>query len=37
MENDIFIIEEKDQGTRIDKYLSEVFALKSRSFIQGLI
>ena len=37
MENDVFIIEEKDQGTRIDKYLSEVFALKSRSFIQGLI
>ena len=37
MENDVFIIEEKDQGTRIDKYLAEVFALKSRSFIQGLI
>jgi 23S rRNA pseudouridine1911/1915/1917 synthase len=37
MENDVFIIEEKDQGTRIDKYLAEVLALKSRSFIQGLI
>jgi pseudouridine synthase, RluA family len=37
MEKDVFIIEEKDEGTRIDKYLTEVFALKSRSFIQGLI
>jgi len=37
MENDVFIIEEKDQGTRIDKYLAEVFVDKSRSFIQGLI
>ncbi|OOM81024.1 ribosomal large subunit pseudouridine synthase D [Clostridium puniceum] len=37
MENDVFIIEEKDQGTRIDKYLAQVFVDKSRSFIQGLI
>ena len=37
MENDVFIIEEKDQGTGIDKYFAEVFALKSRSFIEGLI
>lgn len=37
MEKDVFIIEEKDQGTRIDKYLAEVCDLKSRSFIQGLI
>ena len=37
MEKDVFIIDEKDQGTRIDKYLAEVFIDKSRSFIQGLI
>jgi 23S rRNA pseudouridine1911/1915/1917 synthase len=37
MEKDVFIIEEKDQGTRIDKYLAEVLVDKSRSFIQGLI
>lgn len=37
MEKDVFTIEEKNQGIRIDKYLAEVFALKSRSFIQGLI
>lgn len=37
MEKDVFIVDEKDQGTRIDKYLSEVFVDKSRSFIQGLI
>lgn len=37
MEKDVFIIEEKDQGTRIDKYLAEVLPLKSRSFIQDLI
>lgn len=37
MERNIFIIEEKDQGKRIDKYLSETFQDKSRSFIQGLI
>ena len=37
MEKDVFIVDEKDQGTRIDKYLSGVFVDKSRSFIQGLI
>lgn len=37
MEKNVFIVDEKDQGTRIDKYLSEVFVDKSRSFIQGLI
>jgi len=37
MEKNIFIVEEKDKGIRIDKYLSEVFDDKSRSFIQGLI
>jgi 23S rRNA pseudouridine1911/1915/1917 synthase len=37
MEKNIFIVDEKDKGTRIDKYLSEIFADKSRSFIQGLI
>lgn len=37
MEKNVFITEEKDQGTRIDKYLCEIFDQKSRSFIQGLI
>ena len=37
MEKNVFIIEDKDQGKRIDKYLSEAFQDKSRSFIQGLI
>lgn len=37
MEKNIFIVDEKDQGTRIDKYLSGVFVDKSRSFVQGLI
>lgn len=37
MEKNVFIIEEKDHGKRIDKYLSETFQDKSRSFIQGLI
>ncbi len=37
MEKNVFIIDEKDQGTRIDKYLAEVLVDKSRSFIQGLI
>jgi 23S rRNA pseudouridine1911/1915/1917 synthase len=37
MEKNIFVVDEKDVGIRIDKYLSEVFADKSRSFIQGLI
>lgn len=37
MGKNIFVVDEKDQGIRIDKYLSEVFNDKSRSFIQGLI
>lgn len=37
MEKNVFVVDEKDQGTRIDKYLSEIFVDKSRSFIQGLI
>lgn len=37
MEKTVFIVDEKDQGTRIDKYLSQIFEEKSRSFIQGLI
>lgn len=37
MEKRIFIADEKLQGTRIDKYLSEILVEKSRSFIQGLI
>ena len=37
MEKNVFIVDEKDKGTRIDKYLSEIFVDKSRSFIQGLI
>lgn len=37
MEKKIFIADEKLQGTRIDKYLSEILVEKSRSFIQGLI
>ncbi len=37
MEKSVFIVDENDKGVRIDKYLSEVFVDKSRSFIQGLI
>jgi 23S rRNA pseudouridine1911/1915/1917 synthase len=37
MEKNVFIVDEKDKGVRIDKYLSEIFVDKSRSFIQGLI
>lgn len=37
MEKNVFIVDEKDKGIRIDKYLSEIFVDKSRSFIQGLI
>lgn len=37
METTIFVVDEKDKGTRIDKYLSEMLEDKSRSFIQGLI
>ncbi|NLM35407.1 MAG: RluA family pseudouridine synthase [Clostridiales bacterium] len=32
-----FVIDEKYQGMRIDKYLSQLMEDKSRSFIQGLI
>lgn len=37
MDKTVFIVKDKDQGTRIDKYLSDVIEGKSRSFIQGLI
>lgn len=37
MDKAVFIVEEKDKGTRIDKYLSDAIEGKSRSFIQGLI
>ncbi|CUU46916.1 RluA family pseudouridine synthase [Clostridium beijerinckii] len=37
MEKNVFIVNEKDRGERIDKYLAEIFVDKSRSFIQGLI
>lgn len=37
MNKTLFIVEEKDKGTRIDKYLSDAIEGKSRSFIQGLI
>ncbi|WP_238915989.1 RluA family pseudouridine synthase [Clostridium sp. YIM B02555] len=37
MEKHVFVVDESDKGARIDKYLSEIFVDKSRSFIQGLI
>ncbi|MDR3595813.1 RluA family pseudouridine synthase [Clostridium sp.] len=37
MEKNVFIVDENGKGARIDKYLSEIFVDKSRSFIQGLI
>ncbi|MBE6063644.1 MAG: RluA family pseudouridine synthase [Clostridium butyricum] len=37
MDKTVFIVDEKDKGTRIDKYLSDAIEGKSRSFIQGLI
>lgn len=37
MEETIFNIEEQFEGERVDKYLSQVFSDKSRSYIQGLI
>ncbi|WP_294401971.1 RluA family pseudouridine synthase [uncultured Clostridium sp.] len=37
MEKTLLTVDEKDEGTRIDKYLSQIFEDKSRSFIQGLI
>ncbi|GAA0075932.1 RluA family pseudouridine synthase [Clostridium sp. CTA-5] len=36
MEKKVFIVD-KEEGTRIDKYLSDILEGKSRSFIQGLI
>lgn len=37
MEETIFTVEKEFEGIRIDKYLSEVFQDKSRSYLQGLI
>lgn len=37
MEKRLIIVDEQDQGLRIDKYLANIFQDKSRSFIQGLI
>ena len=37
MEKTLLIVDEKDEGLRIDKYLTQIFEDKSRSFIQGLI
>lgn len=37
MEKTLLIVDERDEGLRIDKYLSQIFEDKSRSFIQGLI
>lgn len=37
MEKRLIIVNEQDQGLRIDKYLANIFNDKSRSFIQGLI
>ncbi|SFC96189.1 RluA family pseudouridine synthase [Clostridium uliginosum] len=37
MEKTVLIVDKKEEGIRIDKYLCETFKDKSRSFIQGLI
>ncbi|MGN0144854.1 MAG: RluA family pseudouridine synthase [Clostridium sp.] len=37
MEKTLLIVEEENEGLRIDKYLANIFKDKSRSFIQGLI
>ena len=37
MEETIFTVEKEFEGIRIDKYLSELFKDKSRSYLQGLI
>ena len=37
MEETIYTIEEEFEGERIDKYLSQLFIDKSRSYLQGLI
>lgn len=37
MEKTLIKVDEQDEGLRIDKYLSNIFKDKSRSFMQGLI
>ena len=37
MEKTLLIVDEKNEGIRIDKYLAQIFEDKSRCFIQGLI
>lgn len=37
MEDNVFVVKEENENIRIDKYLNEIFANKSRSFLQGLI
>lgn len=37
MEKTLLVVDEKNEGLRIDKYLADIFEDKSRSFIQGLI
>ncbi|WP_315080407.1 RluA family pseudouridine synthase [uncultured Clostridium sp.] len=37
MEENILTVSKENEGTRIDKYLSEILNGKSRSFVQGLI
>ncbi|MBE6070736.1 MAG: RluA family pseudouridine synthase [Clostridium butyricum] len=37
MEKTLLTVDEKNEGARIDKYLSDILEEKSRSFIQGLI
>ena len=37
MEETILIVEKESENNRIDKYLTEAFNGKSRSYIQGLI
>ena len=37
MEKTLLTVDERYEGLRIDKYLSQIFEDKSRSFIQGLI
>ncbi|WP_252226036.1 MULTISPECIES: RluA family pseudouridine synthase [unclassified Clostridium] len=37
MEENILTVSKENEGTRIDKYLSEMLNGKSRSFVQGLI
>ncbi|MBD7910052.1 MULTISPECIES: RluA family pseudouridine synthase [Clostridium] len=37
MEETIFVVDENFEGERVDKYLTQVFKDKSRSYLQGLI